>query len=88
MGVKRNQYSKFKQSNMLDIPDVAHMCNVKFKWSSGAMELSLAFSPTTKIFDNSDGHVYIEYIVIDDDSTMIAYCRNIVNEGKLSDHIP
>ena len=50
----------------------AHLatCNVNSVGSSGAMESQVALDLTKKVFNDSNGQVYIRFIVSDDDSSM------------------
>ena len=47
-----------------------HECPHNFTGSSKSMEASAGLQITENIFNNSEGRVYLEYIVSDDDSTM------------------
>ena len=50
----------------------AHMeeCNVDSHGSSGVMEAELALVLTEKVYTESDGNVFVHYIVSDNDSTL------------------
>jgi len=58
--------------------------------SSGAMESEVALKLTTKIFRESNGLVYVSYIVSDDDLTMRAHFQHESSgpKEKLDDDIP
>ena len=65
-------------------------CNINSYGSSGAMESELTLVLTEKVFPDSDGNVYVGYIVSDDDSTMRCHLQHESSDpkGKLREDIP
>ena len=66
------------------------VCNVNNHSSSGAMESELALVLTEKVFRDSDGNVFVYYIVSDDDSSMRCHLQHELSDskGKLKEDIP
>jgi len=47
------------------------------------MEVGVALEMVTNFYNESNNHLFIEYLVSDDDSIMRSYLRHIKNGGKL-----
>ena len=92
-GVSKKKCAKCRFINKNNLQEnEAHLaiCNVNSTGSSGAMESQVALELTIKVFNESNGRVYIEKIVSDDDSSMRAHLQNQSNDdkGKLPEEIP
>ena len=91
-GVSKEKCSICKQLNRNNIAAAEaylNECNINSTGSSGAMESELVLKLTTKIFRESDGLVYVSYIVSNNDSTIQAHLQHKSSgpESKLDDDI-
>ena len=48
------------------------------------MESGVALEMVTNLYNESDNHLFIEYLVSDDESSMRSHLRHIENGGKLA----
>ena len=84
-GVRKKKCSICKNLNRDNVAATeAHMavCNVNSHGSSGAMESELALLLTDKVFSDSKGYVFVNYIVSDDDSTMRCHLQHETTDPK------
>ena len=67
-----------------------HTCSVNHTGSSGSMKASVVLDLTKYIFNNSNGEVYLNALVNDDESTMRSLLQHCTNHeiGKLPIEIP
>lgn len=60
-----------------------HKCLINYEESSSTMESKVALALTERLFGNSNGRLYIEQLVSDDDSSMRSILlHKSVNQGK------
>ena len=52
------------------------------------MEAGVALEMVTNLWSDYNGRLFIEYLVSDDDSSMMSHLRNVKNDGKLPNDIP
>ena len=71
-------------------PPPTHKCTINHEGSSGSMEAKLALSLTEFLFDETQGCVYLNEIVSDDDSTMRLLLQHETSndKDKLPPYIP
>ena len=56
--------------NSRDVDPPEHICNINNGGSSGAMETVSALKLTKEVYNETGGVVYIQHLIIDDDSTL------------------
>lgn len=88
MGVKKKYCSISSDSGDDGALILPKKCNINHTGSSEAMEAALVLDLIAEIFDAFDGHLFIDGIIINDNSTMRFHCKNLSNGGKLSENIP
>ena len=86
-GVRQTKCKKCQAINKNGIPN-PHDCMINWEGGSGAMEAAVALDLCQDICDSSNGRVFIETIVSDNNSTMRSHIQHATNGGKLKDYIP
>jgi len=88
MQVRQTKCKKCQAQNNNGTPAVTHDCMVNWDGGSGAMEAAVAMDLIVAVHDKTDGRVYCEVLVSDDDSTMRSHLQHSDNGGKLDNSIP
>ena len=86
----KSNCSKCAIANKYGNDPKSHYCTVNHTRSSGSMEVSLALDLTADLFNKTNGRIYLEKIVSDDDSTMRSLLKHntLHDKGKLLLNIP
>ena len=86
--VKCKKCTVCRTTNKLGVAAAEHDCVINWTGASGAMEAGVALEMVTEMCQNTDGRLYIELLVSDDDSSMRSHLRHFENDGKLPANVP
>ena len=76
MCVKCKKCSICASANKYGAEAPEHDCVVNWIGASGAMEAAVALEMASELLTKTNGKVYIEYLVSDDDSSMGSHLRH------------
>ena len=85
--VKSKVCYKCSMANSLNVAVEEHGCKINWEGVSGGMEAGVNLELCIALHDESKHRIFVEYIILDDDSTMRAHLTHD-GKGKLLPHTP